>query len=94
MHCKRKKIEHNPDWQEMPDIPHRLLIIGNSRSRKTNSLFNLKIHQPDFDNIFLYAKDPYEAKYQMVIKKLEGAGIKHFSDSEAFIEDLTILKNN
>ena len=27
MHCKRKKTEHNPDWQEIPDIPHRLLII-------------------------------------------------------------------
>ena len=29
-----------------------------------NSLFNLINKEPDIDKIYLYAKDPYEAKYQ------------------------------
>ena len=34
----------------------------------------------------LYAKDPYEAKYQYLINKREGVGIDHFNDPKAFIE--------
>ena len=34
----------------------------------------------------MYAKDPYEAKYQYLINKREGVGIDHFSDPKAFIE--------
>ena len=30
---------------------------------KKNSFFNLISHQPDIDKIYLYVKDPYEAKY-------------------------------
>ena len=33
--------EHNPNWPEIPDHPYRMLIIGDSGSGKTNSLFNL-----------------------------------------------------
>ena len=33
--------EHNPNWPQIPDHPHRILIIGGSVSGKTNSLFNL-----------------------------------------------------
>ena len=29
-------------------------------------------HQPDIHKIYLYAKDPYEAKYQLLINKREG----------------------
>ena len=35
---------------------------------------------------FLYAKDSYETKYQLLINKREALGIKHFKNSEAFIE--------
>ena len=49
-------------------------------------MLNLIIHQPDIDKIYSYAKDPYEAKYQLLINKREVAGIKHFNNSEAFIE--------
>ena len=28
-------------------------------------------HQPDIDKIYLYAKDPYEVKYQFLINKRE-----------------------
>ena len=34
----------------------------------------------------MYAKDPYEAKYQYLLTKREGVGINHFNDSKTFIE--------
>ena len=34
----------------------------------------------------LYAKDPYESKYQYLINKREGVGTNHFNDTKAFIE--------
>ena len=34
----------------------------------------------------MYAKDPYEAKYQYLINKREGVGIDYFNDRKAFIE--------
>ena len=51
---------HNPNWPQIPDHPYRILIIGGSRSGKTNSFFNLTNHIPDIDKIYLYIKDPYE----------------------------------
>ena len=67
-------------------IPHRILMIGGSGSGKTNLLLNLIENQPDIDKIYLYAKDPYELKYQYLINNREGVGIKHFNDPKAFIE--------
>ena len=63
-------IEHNPKWPYIPDHPYRILIIGSSGSGKTNALLNLINNQPDIDKVYLYAKDPYEAKYQFLIKNL------------------------
>ena len=34
-----------------------------------NSLFNLINHQVNINKIYLYAKDPYESKYQFLINK-------------------------
>ena len=34
----------------------------------------------------IYAKDPFEAKYQFSIKKWKIAELKHLNDSEVFIE--------
>ena len=65
---------------------HRILIIGGSGSRKTNALLNLINNQPDIDKIYLYVKDPYEAKYQFLINKRKSTGLKHFNDPKAFIE--------
>ena len=35
--------------------------------------------------IYLYAKEPYEAKYQCLIKRREDAQTKHLNDSKVFI---------
>ena len=78
--------DHNPNWPQIPDHPYRRLIIGNPGLGKTNSLFNLINQQPDIDKIYLYVKDPYEAKYQLLINKQKSTGLKHFNDSKAFIE--------
>ena len=78
--------KHNLNWPYIPDHPYRILIIGGSGSGKTNALLNLINNQPDIDKIYLYAKDPYEAKYQYLINKREGVGINHFNDPKAFIE--------
>ena len=47
---------------------------------------NLINNQPDIDKIYLYVKDPYEAKYQFLINKRKSTGLKHFNDPKAFIE--------
>ena len=78
--------EHNRNWPQIPDHPYRILIIGGSGSGKTNALFNLTNHEPDSDKMFLYAKDPYEAKYQFLINKRKSKGLKDLNDSKAFIE--------
>ena len=79
-------VEHNSKWPYIPDHPYRILIIGDSGSGKTNALFNLINNQQDIDKIYLYAKDPYEKKYQYLINKRENVGLNHFNDPTAFIE--------
>ena len=51
-----------------------------------HSLFNLKNHQPDIDKLYLYAKGPYEAKYQLLIV----AFIEYSND----MDDIIILLKN
>ena len=85
-YTNENKSEHNLKWPYIPDYPYRILIIGGSGSGKANALLNLINNQPDIDNKFLYAKDPYEAKYQPLINKREKVGQDHFNDPKAFIE--------
>ena len=35
---RRNIKKHNPNWSEIPDHPHRVLIIGGSGSGKINPL--------------------------------------------------------
>ena len=78
--------EHNEKWPYIPDHPYRILIIGGSGSRKTNTLLHLINEQKDIDKIYLYEKDLSEPKHEYLIKNRETAGVKHLDDSEAFIE--------
>ena len=68
--------EHNPNWPQIPDHKYRVLIIGDSRSGKANSLFNLISQPSDIDKIYLCAKDPYEPKSQFLINKRESTGVQ------------------
>ena len=83
---EKKPTKHNPNWPYNPDHLYRILIIGGSGSGKTNALLNLINKQPDIDKIYLYAKDLYEPKYQLLINKRESTGLKYFNDPKAFIE--------
>ena len=80
------KTEHNLKWSYIPDHPHRILIIGGPGPGKANALLNLIYNQPDIDKIYLYAKDPYEAKYQYLTNKREKLGLNHYDDPKAFTE--------
>ena len=39
----------------------------------------------------MYAKDPYESKYQFLINKRESTGLKHFTEPKAFTEHSNIM---
>ena len=66
---KKEAKENNPNGPQIPDHPYRILLVGRAGSGKTNSLFNLINQQPEIDKVYLYAKQPYEAKYHFLIKK-------------------------
>ena len=68
-YANENKTENNQKWPYVPDHPYRILIIGGSGSGKTNALLNLISNHPDIDKIYLYAKDPYENKYKILIIK-------------------------
>ena len=87
-YVNENKTKHNKNWPYTPDHPYRILIIGGSGSGKTNALLNLIENQPDIDKIYLYAKDPYDAKYQYLINIREKVGLKLLKDPKAFIEYL------
>ena len=54
--------------------------------RKNKRIIKFINNQPDIDKIYLYAKDPYKAKYQYLINKREKVGLDHFNDPKAFME--------
>ena len=74
-YANENKTEHNLKQPYILDPPYRTLIIGGSGSGKTNALLNFINSQPDIDKIYLYTKDQYEAKYQLLINKRESTGL-------------------
>ena len=78
--------ELNPNLQKISDHPYRILKVGGSRYGKTNALLNLINHEQNIDKIYLYAKDPYYPKYQLLINKRENADLKYLNESKAFIK--------
>ena len=96
-YTNKNKTEHNPKCPYIPDHPYRILIIGGSVSEKTNALLNLINNQPDIDKIYLYAKDPYEVKYQYLINKREKVGLSHYDGHKAFsnyMQDIYKISKN
>ena len=77
---------NNPNFPKISGHPYRILILGCSGSGKTNALINLINHKPDIDKIYLYSKNPNEAKYQLLINKRKSTDLKYFNDSKVFIE--------
>ena len=62
-YANENKIEHDFKLSYITDHPLRILIIGGSGSGKADALSNPLNNQPGSDKIYLYAKDPFEAKY-------------------------------
>ena len=65
-----------------------MVVLDQKTNQKTNAL--LKINEKDddrlYNNIYLYAKDLIEPKYEFLVKKREDAGIKHLNFSNALTE--------
>ena len=77
-----KGKQHNRKWPHIPDHRYRISVRGGSWSGKTTALLNIINNQPDINEIYLYAKDPYEVKYQYLIDKREKVGLDHFNDMQ------------
>ena len=92
-YTNESKTKHNPDWPYISDHPYKIPIIGGWGFGKTNILFNFITKQLDIDKIYLYAKDPYETKYQILINKRGRIGLKHFNDPKGFIEYSNDMQN-
>ena len=78
---KENVKENNQNLPEIPYHPYTILIIRGSGSGKRNALLNLTKHRNDgdysiIDKIYLYVKNPNEAKYQYLIKNLGKKGLK------------------
>ena len=57
-------------------------------------LLNLiKNQQPDIDKIYLYVKDPFESKYQLLINGREKVGIKKLKNLKTFIDYSQTIDN-
>ena len=45
--------------------------------QKTNALLNLIIQQSDNDQVYLYVKNIYETKFELLINKRKNLGLKN-----------------
>ena len=56
---KEDRKEHNSNQPDILQNPYGILIAGGFRSGTKNALFNLISHEPDIDEIYLIAKEPF-----------------------------------
>ena len=77
---------HNKKWAYFPDNPYEMLIIRGSELVKPKALLNLIKEKDDIDKIYFCAKSLREPKYEFLIEKHEGKGIKYLNDPGAFEE--------
>ena len=90
--------EYNLNWPQIYDLPYRIIIIGDSKSGKTNTLLNLIKQQGDdsytiLDKTYLYAKDSYEPKYQYLIKKYKSKSLRKLKNLKHFVEYFNNMKD-
>ena len=77
----------NPNCPYIPDHSYRILIVGGSGSEKSNALLSLIRHETlNIDRFYLYVKDPFESKYQILINGREKVGIKKLKNPKSFID--------
>ena len=67
MQDKGKIKYNNLNWSKIPDHLYRILIKWVYGTGKTKALLILMNSETDVDEMFLYAKDPNLAKYQLLI---------------------------
>lgn len=67
-----KKKYHNPAFKQHGiDVPFRMIICGNSGSKKTNTLMNLiSVMDKTFQKIFVCVPNPDEPLYTLLRKKI------------------------
>ena len=71
------EINYNPNWFYNSQQRDKISTIGGSASGTCNALLNLIKHQQkDLHKIYLYVKDPFKSKYQLLINGREQIGTK------------------
>ena len=84
--------EHNLNWPQIPEHPYRKLPVASSGTGERNALLNLINHKPDIDKTYLYAKNSYKAKYQLIINKKESKDINYLNESKGFMIWMIFIK--
>ena len=74
-YVNENKTEHNLKWpyysrSSIQNINNRRLTL-----RKNKCIIKLINNQTDINKTYLYAKDPYEAKYEFLINKRKNTSI-------------------
>ena len=84
---KLVEINHNANRSYIRDHPYRVLIIGGLGSSQTNTLLKLIKHQREnIDKTYLYVKDPFKSKYQLLINGREKLGTTTIKIPKGFID--------